>query len=237
MNMNDIYSEEDMFPREIALYEKRNYGVLFYNERNRDSYDSNHAVIYKKSISDLKQVLCDVVLFYREKGLNPIIYQSILDSDYFIENKSVLEACGFESWTETQKYMVMCEDNAIPTNENVHVRKESVWKDEFGKEIFEKADEPWEIDVVKQALNNPNTLFFVAYYHDRPVGMTHCHLTNGICRVDYLLVAKDCRSMGVGRAIIKSFVEYCKEHSITDCYLWPDGETAEKMNRTPSRGQ
>ncbi len=158
-----------------------------------------------------------------------MIYQSISDCDYFEENKQVLEECGFESWTETQKYMLLCEDNAISPDISIHVRKESVWKEEFGREIFEKADEPWEIDVIRQALKNHNTLFFVAYYKDRPAGMTHCHVTNGICRVDYLLVAKDCRNMGVGRALINNFVEYCKEHGITNCYLWPDGETAEKI--------
>ncbi len=229
MNIIDIYTEEDMFPREIAQYEERDYGVLFYSERNRDSYDSNHAVIYKNRISNLKDVLVDIVLFYREKGLKPIIYQSISDNGYFEKNKPVLEEYGFELRTETQNYMILCEDNVISPNENIHIRKESVWKEEFGVEIFEKADEPWEIDVIKQALKNKNTLFFVAYYDDRPVGMTHCHVTNGICRVDYLLVAKDCRNMGVARTIINSFVEYCMENGIANCYLWPDGETAEKI--------
>ena len=37
----------------------------------------------------------------------------------------------------------------------------------------------------------------------------HCHVTNDICRVDYLLVSKESRNVGVGRAIIYKFVEYC----------------------------
>ena len=32
MDLNKMYMEEDLFPREIALYEKRSYGLLFYNE-------------------------------------------------------------------------------------------------------------------------------------------------------------------------------------------------------------
>lgn len=229
MNMNNIYTEEDMFPREIAQCEKRNYGLLFYCEENRDSYDSNHAVIYKRSISDLQQVLDDIVLFYKKKGLKPIIYQSISDSGYFEEIKQELKECGFESWSETQKYMVLCEDNVITPNKSITVRKVSVWKDEYGTEIFEKANEPWEIGVAKKALKNDNTLFFVAFCGEQPVGMTHCHITEDVCRVDYLLVTKGYRNVGVGRALIKTFVEYCKEHDITNCYLWPDGETAEKI--------
>ena len=32
MNFEKMYLEEDLFPREITSYEKRDYGFLFYNE-------------------------------------------------------------------------------------------------------------------------------------------------------------------------------------------------------------
>ena len=89
--------------------------------------------------------------------------------------------------------------------------------------------EPWGIDVVKKALLNKNTLFFVAFYREVPVGMTYCHITDDVCRVDYLLVSKEYRNKGIGRAIIDSFVKYCEQNKIKNCYLWPDGETAEKI--------
>ena len=99
----------------------------------------------------------------------------------------------------------------------------------YGVEIFEKSGEPWGIDVVKKALLNKNTLFFVAFYRDVPVGMTYCHITDDVCRVDYLLVSKEYRNKGIGRAIIDSFVKDCEQNKIRNCYLWPDGETAEKI--------
>ncbi len=85
MNLEKIYKEEDLFSREITLWEEREYGFLFYNEDNKDSYDSNYAVILKNRISDLNQVLDDIVKFYIEKGLKPVIYQSISDEGYFIQ--------------------------------------------------------------------------------------------------------------------------------------------------------
>lgn len=229
MNLQNIYREEDLFPREITTWEKRDYGYLFYNEDNKDSYDSNHAVIFKKDISDLGQVLDDIVKFYKAKGIKPSIYQSICDEGFFEENKKEFADYGFECWTEPQKYMVLSAANTIVPNPDVTVRNLSEWQEEYGTEIFEKAGEPWEIDVVKKALMNENTLFFVAFYHEKPVGMTHCHITDGVCRVDYLLVSKEHRNIGVGRALINCFVEYCKENQVDNCYLWPDGETAEKI--------
>jgi len=229
MNLQKIYREEDLFPREITTWEKRDYGYLFYNEDNKDSYDSNHAVIFKKDISDLGQVLDDIVKFYKAKDIKPSIYQSISDERYFQENKKELSDYGFECWTEPQKYMVLSEENTIIPNPEIAVRKVSEWQAEYAIEIFEKAGEPWEIDVARKVLMNKNTLFFVAFYNEKPVGMTHCHITDGVCRVDYLLVSKEHRNIGVGRALINCFVEYCKANQVDNCYLWPDGETAEKI--------
>ena len=229
MNLAKIYIEEDLFPREIASWEQRDYGFLFYSQTNKDSYDSNHAVIFRDQIDDIDGVLDDLVEFYKEKGITPSIYQSISDDGYFAEIEKQLAEHGFDCWTEPQKYMVLTEKNTIIPNPAIAVQRVSEWDDEYSTEIFEKAGEPWEIDVAKNSLHNSNTLFFVAFHNNRPVGMTRCHITDGVCRVDYLLVSKESRNIGVGRALIHCFVEYCNTNETAVCYLWPDGDTAEKI--------
>ncbi len=229
MYLEKIYKEEDLFPQKIAFWEEREYGFLFYNVDNKDSYDSNHAVIFKNRICDLNQVLDDIVKFYVEKGIRPIVYQSISDEGYFEEIKSILSDHGFESWTESQRYMILSEPSTITPNAEIMIEKISEWQEKYGAEIFEKAGEPWETAVAKKSLENRNTLFFAAYYNEKPVGVTYAHLCDGVCRVDYLLVSKEHRNIGVGRALINRFVEYCRANQINNCFLWPDGETAERI--------
>ncbi len=229
MNLQKIYNEEDLFPREITSYEEREYGLLFYNEKNKDSYDSNHALIFRDKITDLGEVLDEIAGFYREMEIVPNIYQSICDDGYFEENKQILAAHGFNSWSEPQKFMVLCEANTIVPNPGITVRKVTAWDDEYAAEIFEKAGEPWEIGVAKKALERSNTLFFVAYSEGKPIGMMHAHVTDGVCRVDYLLVATEHRKKGAGRALVHAFVKYCRANGIEDCFLWPAEETAEKI--------
>ena len=130
---------------------------------------------------------------------------------------------------EAQRYMVLSEKNIIVPNPEIVVKKEAQWKDEYGTGIFEEAGEPWEIDVAKRALMNENTLFFVAYYNGKAVGMANCHITDGVCRGDYLLVAKGYRNIGVGRAIMYALVEYCHANHIEDFYLWTDVGSAERI--------
>ena len=89
MNLDKIFREEDLFPREFAKFETREYGMLFYDETNKDSYDSNHAVIFKEKITNLDVVLADITEFYQSKGQSPIIYQATAEEGYFAENKDV----------------------------------------------------------------------------------------------------------------------------------------------------
>ena len=57
MNLKDCYIEEDLFPKIFTKYEERDYGILFYNTENKDSFDSNHAVIYRERIQNLQAAL------------------------------------------------------------------------------------------------------------------------------------------------------------------------------------
>lgn len=229
MNLEKIFLEEDLFPREFAAYEEREYGLLFYDEANKDSYDSNHAVIFKEKITNLDVVLQDVTQFYRSKGMKPILYQAMADEGFFVEQAEVFAKHGFKTWEEEQHFMVPLEENRLVTNPDILVKRVTEWEESFGSDIFEKAEEPWEIGVARKMLQNPNTMFFVAYYKNRPVGMTYGHERDGVCRYDYILVSKEHRRIGVARALMNALVEYCRENGIKNCSLWPAGESAERI--------
>ena len=127
MNLTDCYLEEDLFPKIFTNYEERDYGILFYNTENKDSFDSNHAVIYKDKIQNLQQVLSDIAEFYKAKGSRPIIYQAMLDDNWFDEIKDELSAAGYKSWIEDQEYMLLTEKNTIVPNPEIQVCKVEKW--------------------------------------------------------------------------------------------------------------
>lgn len=229
MDLWKIYREEDLFPREFTAFVERAYGLLFYNENNKDSYDSNHAIIFKDRIKDVAKTLKAMTGFYQGKGIRPVIYQSITDDGYFENIREALAAHGYDVFSEENRYMVLLDECKIPPNPLIDVRKTEQWEEAFRTNIFEAAGEPWETDVAKGMFENDHTLCFVAYLDGRPVGMTYAHTNDGVCRVDYLLVATEHRKKGVGRALIRAFAEYCKENSIENCFLWPDGASAERI--------
>ena len=228
MTLRDCYVEEDLFPMIFTECEERDYGILFYNTGNKDSFDSNHAVIYKDRISDLRQVLTEIARFYKVKGSRPIIYQSMLDDNWFDEIKDELTANGYKSWAEDQEYMLPGGGNNIIPNPEIEVKRVSEWSDEIEK-VFVEAEEPWGIMVAKRTLAYPKAWMFAAVLNGKTIGLLYGHASERACRVDYLLVSKKHRKIGAGRALFCSYVEWCKQNGIENTYIWPDGDTPKRI--------
>lgn len=229
MDMTRFYREEDLFPCEFTHMTARPWGYLFHNEENRDSYDSNHALIFRDRVGDLPAVLAEITAFYRARNLHPVIYQSILDSGWFEEIAPQLSAAGYRSWPEEQTWMLLSEPSRIAPDPSVVVRQEDHWQDAFALGIFEAAGEPWEIPVVRRQMQNPGTRCFVAWVDGHPAGMIYGHVNDeGVCRIDYLLVAPAHRGKGVGRALTHAFVQHVRRVGVP-CALWPDGDTPRRI--------
>ncbi len=222
MDMTPFYREEDLFPREFTRAIRRPWGMLYFNEDNPDSYDSNHALIFRDRADDLSAVLSEIAAFYRSRGLRPILYQSILDDGWFGEIAGELARAGFHAWQEEQRWMLLTQESRITARADV--RRVTAWTEDLAIHLYEAAGEPWEIAVARRQLENPNTLYFAAFEEDKPVGAIYGHVNDeGIVRIDYLLVAPAHRRKGLGRALTDAFVRHCRENRLP-CALWPDGE-------------
>ena len=226
-DMTPFYREEDLFPREFTRWTERPWGILYHNADNPDSYDSNHALILRDRVTDLPAVLREIADFYLSRGMRPIIYQSILDDGWFGEIGAELEAAGFRAWQEAQHWMLLEADSAITARADI--RRLTDWTDDLAVHLYEAAGEPWEIAVAKHQLQRDNTLYFAAFVDDKPVGAIYGHVNDeGVCRIDYLLVAAAHRGKGLGRALTHAFVTHCRENRIP-CALWPDGDTPRRI--------
>ena len=229
MDMQPFYREEDLFPREFTQVIERPWGMLYHNEENPDSYDSNHALIYRDRIDDLPAVLREIADYYRARQTRPIIYQSILDDGWFGEIEAELAACGYRSWQEEQHWMLLAQPSRICPTPAAEIRRLTQWTEELAVHLYQAAGEPWEIPVAKAQLARPNTRYFAAYVQGKPVGAIYGHVNDaGICRIDYLLVAPTHRGQGLGRALTHAFVSDCRAKGVP-CALWPDGESPRRI--------
>ena len=74
-NMNRLKDTEIHYPQRFSNMVTKNYGLLFYNEGNKASQESNHAVIL--DLIGAESSLRDIEFFYKSKGIHPCLYPAL----------------------------------------------------------------------------------------------------------------------------------------------------------------
>jgi len=216
-----IKQEEIDFPKRFASYVEKEYGILFYMEDNKDSYDGNHACIYPQKITDLGAVLDDISAFYKRFGIKASIYHPF-EKDYFRNNEEILNAHGYTYTAEDDhRVMLLTEVNRIRSEKRLDIRVLSEWDERVATDILIPSGEPWEVDVTKKRVEQEGTYLFVGYLDDKAVVYTDIHKSEyGNTRFDYIVTAKESRGKGYASELLSFVVEYCKENDFPMCWQW-----------------
>jgi len=226
-----IMLEEDLFPKMITNFVEVDYGILFFNEENKTSYDSNHAVIFKERINDLDQVLKDVIAFYQAKGIHPSIYQATADRDYFMDSDVVFKQNGFNVWLEDDaSFMLLTDKNTIKLNDSIVVKEVMEWDSRIETDICIPAKETHEIEVFRSIVKHNKAKLFVGYKGEEAVAVMSMHTSElDVTRFDYILVAPKHRKKGYARELLSHVVNFCHQNGLQNCYQWPAHQTSERL--------
>lgn len=219
--INAIKQEEIDFPKRFASYEEREYGIMFYMEDNKDSYDGNHACIYPDKIRDLGKVLDEIREFYQKLGIRPSIYHPY-EKNYFRNNEAVLKEHGF-TYTpeEDRRVMLLTAENRIiaPKRLDIHVLNE--WDERVATDILIPSGEPWEIDVTRKRIEKDGSYLFIGYLDGKAVAYTDIHISElGNTRFDYIVTAKEHRGNGYASELLSFVTDYCRENNFPVCWQW-----------------
>ena len=216
-----IKQEEIDFPKRFASYVEKEYGILFYMEDNKDSYDGNHACIYPQKITDFGAVLDDIAAFYKKFGIKASIYHPF-EKDYFRNNEEILKAHGYTYTAEDDhRVMLLTAENRIRLEKRLDIRVLDEWDERVATDILIPSGEPWEVDVTKKRVGQDGAYLFVGYLDDKAVVYTDIHKSeHGNTRFDYIVTAKDSRGKGYASELLSFVVEYCKENNFPMCWQW-----------------
>lgn len=231
MNLRDVIKlEEDMFPKTFTNYIEKDFGFLFFNEQTKNSWDSNHALIYKSKITDLDQVLDVITAFYKDKNINPNIYQAMEDEGFFKEKEDIFQKHGYKVWVEgPNKFMVMTSENTIKSNHLLDITLLQEWDERIATDICIPSDESHEIEVVKNSIANKDYSVFVGYHNGKAVGITYFHRSDDCTRFDYVIVTQEERGKGYARELLSFVTDYCRKEKLKNCFQWPAHSTSERI--------
>lgn len=226
-----IKLEEDMFPKTFTNFIEEDFGILFYNEQNKNSYDSNHALIYKNKVTDLDSILNFITEFYINKNINPSIYQAVEDEGYFKENEDIFKKHGYSIWIEgPNNFMTLTAENNIKSSNKLDIKLITEWDERIATDICVPSGESHEIEVIKSSIKSINYRVFVGYSQNKAVAITYFHISeNNCCRFDYIIISKDYRNNGFARELLSYVTDYCRENNLKNCFQWPAHKTSERI--------
>lgn len=220
--IQSIKQEEIDFPRLFASFEEKPYGILYYMEDNKESYDGNHACLYPEKITDLGAVLEEITAFYAACGIHrPSIYHPY-EKGYFEKHKEILEAHGYTHVSKPDhRVMLLTAENVIKPANRLEITVSTAWDERVATDILIPSGEPWEIEVTKKRLQQDGTYLFVGAVDGKAVVYTDIHISrHGNTRYDYIVTAKEHRGKGYAGELLSFVVEYCKAHNFPMCWQW-----------------
>lgn len=231
MDINDsIILTELEFPKIFAHYKNMKYGKLFYNETNKCSHDSNHAIIYADKIDDLDRILEEIKEFYIQKGITPRIYHPYRNGflehnrESFIKHGYIIEVY------DNCSYMLLTGENKINVPKRLAIKRLREWDDRIASQIFIPNDKEYTIDVIKDSIDNEQYHLFVGFLDEVAVTVASLSYSDYNCvRLDDVETAINYRNHGYSRELISHIIRFHKEQSDAVFYLWVENPTAQKI--------
>jgi len=216
-----IKREEIEFPSRFACSVKKNWGILFYMEDNKTSYDGNHACFYPDRLDDLGAVLDEIKAFYAQKGICASVWHPYV-KDYFQNNLDVLNAHGFVyTPVPDRRVMLLTAENSIACDPRLDIRVLTKWDERVATDILIPCGEPWEIDVTKKRMEHDGAYLFVGYLDGKAVVYSDIHQSpHGNTRFDYIVTAPAYRGKGYASELLSFMVDYCKQKNFPTCWQW-----------------
>ena len=226
-----IIYEEYEFPKLFTNFVERDYGILYHNIKNINSYDSNHAVIFPEKISNLTRVLNEISIFY-SKNLrqNANIYHPFVEN-YFIENARILKLCKYQLTINLDsRIMLLTEDNKIKKSKKLEIKHIRKWDRNVNDDINKiSGKEKYLQKVIKNSMKENNFLF-IGYFMGEPVSLLSFHVSkHGCTRFDEIKTIEKHRNNGYAREMVSFAVEFHRKEKLPIAYQWPRNSTSERI--------
>lgn len=209
-----IMKTEYHYPKSYAEFRYTDYGILYFNENNPFSNDSNHAVITATDGLNYDSIVKDIKRFYRSKNLSPCIYSDLVPGHLKIL-KEHLTQNGFSVHTFNNSYLVLTQDNKIEEPYTLKIKRiekgadlsfiHQIWK--TGENRSGGANRVLNIALNREDWTNYH--LFVGYLENgTPVTAAAIEYIDGVGMVDDVETAEAHRGNGYARQLARYWIDY-----------------------------
>lgn len=227
-----ILKTELDFPKYISNSMATDFGMLFWDESDKDNHGLNHALIYPHLVSDLTGVLAQIAEFYRSRGIQPRVHQPYT-TGYFLDHANEFRKSGYDVklYPPTQ-FMLLSEANQINAGSALTIRELEAWDPRIATDILIPDGNEKEVEQTKRNIYGDRYRVLVGYLQEQAVSMaTIFDGDYGIARLDSTETAEELRGRGYASELVSAIVDMHRRESDMPLYLWPQNVTAGKIYR------
>lgn len=214
-NLQRLIETELQFPKRFTNCTPKDFGMIYWNEGNKASSDSNHAVItdFVGIGSSIKEILS----FYKAKGITPRLYPAFKENELDLLSP-LLETNAFVIENYPNQFFLHQRESGVNPVHGIHFERLKTITPEL-KEFVLSHDE-WPIKVLERHLSHPNFHLLGGFVNDVLVTLASVSIFAGYSRVDDVYTHEFYRGKGYSSALIHYVIQYHKEHSENFLYLY-----------------
>lgn len=225
INYDQFVKCEATFPKHFSNFVKKPYGYLFYNLNNKESHDSNHAIINDLSC-DLDSVFQEIIYFYKSKGITPRIYSGFINGEVDLL-KPYFTKFGFQfQEQDTTKFFYLNNKSTINPNPHLVIKRITQLSQQMIDLIRRENEGDYTINVLKEHLLHPDFHFLVGLINNEAVCVASLNEMDQLSRIDDVITDLDHRGKGYGSTLIHRMISYHHQISNQPLYLYAEDEIA-----------
>ncbi|MCD8480549.1 MAG: GNAT family N-acetyltransferase [Candidatus Cloacimonetes bacterium] len=218
-NVARMKDTELHFPQRFASMIQKDYGLIFFNEGNKASLDSNHAVI--KDYLGIESSLRDIEFFYKSKGINPSIYSS-LQANEVAKVSEPLKNHGFDLQFSDHQYFLHDHEGSLRQVDDLKIERVKQLDIDIMETIATEYGGDWTIKVVERHLAHPSYHLLGGFYGGELAALSSVSIYAGYSRVADVFTREKYRGKGFAGSMIQYLVNYHRGISANHLYLISD---------------
>ncbi len=225
-----ILKTEVEYPRYLARWQETEFGMLYWNENDKDNPTLNHALLYPDQIRDFKVILDSVTTFYLKKGIQPRVQQPYT-SGYFMDHADEFRVNGYDvQLFAPTEFMLLTGENKIQSNRTLEIHELKEWDPRIERDILIPDGRGYAAGQVRGCIENDRYRVLVGYLNNNAVSMvTIFYGDYGLARLSSAETAEELRGRGYARELISAIVDMHRAESDLPVYLWPQNVTAARI--------
>ncbi len=216
-NVKRMIDTELHFPQRFTQMVNKNYGMIFWNEGNKASDDSNHAVITDPLGAEAS--VRDIEFFFKSKGINPRVYPAFTANE-LEKLRPALDNHGFCVTTKPDRFFLLQRESTLSAAGELRIQRITHLDIDIMEAIAMEYGGDWTIKVVERHLLHPSYHLLGGFVGDDLASLASVSIFAGYSRVDDVFTRNNFRGKGFAGATLNYLLRYHRQLSQNHVYIF-----------------